>query len=308
MVATPSFVMAIEADGGGSTAGIISTPVSSGGGSTSGIISTPVADGGGSTSGSVSAPVADGGGSTAGTVSAPTADGGGSTAGTVSGGSNNGGSNNGGGTVVSGGGSATGSSGGSGNVFSSGGSSMIPLPALASMSQCNYITSYLKIGKLNPRDQVVRLQTLLRNTEGLDVDINGIFDQKTFAAVSAFQLKYAPQILAPWGIKNSTGYVYYTTQKKINEIYCKASFSLTPKQIADIEAYRTAKKAGKTPVKEEVGINTSPIVSPTPSVIPTVIVDNSTSTTDTQTANAGKTSAARRVWEVIKLIFGRQGE
>ena len=75
----------------------------------------------------------------------------------------------------------------------------------------------------------------MKGVEGYDVDVTGIFDERTDAAVRAFQLKYADDVLAPWGLEESTGYVYYTTQKKINESYCGREFPLTNVQTEEIE-------------------------------------------------------------------------
>ena len=100
---------------------------------------------------------------------------------------------------------------------------------------CNYISDYLRIGDDNNIDEVKKLQIFLRDFEGFtNLAVSGVFDQVTFDAVSSFQTKYADEVLAPWGIDSSTGYVYYTTQKKINEIYCGNKFSLTASQVNEI--------------------------------------------------------------------------
>ena len=49
--------------------------------------------------------------------------------------------------------------------------------------------------------------------------------------------------MAPWGLKVASGVVSYTTKKKINEIYCKTTFSLTPEQLAAIENYKNRQTA-----------------------------------------------------------------
>src|SRR5690606_6805789 len=41
-----------------------------------------------------------------------------------------------------------------------------------------------------------------------------------------------------WGHTGPTGYVYYTTQKKVNEIYCQRLFPLNEGQIQEIIAFR----------------------------------------------------------------------
>ncbi len=93
--------------------------------------------------------------------------------------------------------------------------------------------------RTNNPAQVIRLQTILKNSEGLDVDINGIYDAKTVAAVKAFQLKYADEILKPWGLTTPTGFTYLTTRKKLNEVYCAGGvvFPLTPAEQAIIDGF-----------------------------------------------------------------------
>ncbi len=186
--------------------------------------------------------------------------------------------------------SGSGSTGGGSSYSSGGGSS-----SMIYVSDCKYLNSYLKSGSKNDINDVLKLQTYLKNSEGLSVDINGIFDQKTFNAVKAFQLKYSNDILMPWNIKDATGNVFYTTQKKINELVCKKNFALTPAQLAHINAYRNrdiqtdisanvkidATKSDDTKINSEVGIKN--------------IAD---------TASTANTSFASKVWKFTKWLFG----
>lgn len=114
------------------------------------------------------------------------------------------------------------------------------LPILTDIGSCTYINDYLNINDKNNPTEVTKLQTFLLNTEGIDVGINGIFDESTLAAVKAFQTKYLDEVMLPWGLQTASGIVSYTTKKKINEIYCKSTFALTPAQLAAIERYRTS--------------------------------------------------------------------
>jgi hypothetical protein len=84
-----------------------------------------------------------------------------------------------------------------------------------------YLTSYIRFGADNDTQQVTRLQTVLKDFEGAPIEITGVYDAATLAAVNAFQLKYASEVLEPWGIHEPTGFVYLTTKKKINEVYCQ---------------------------------------------------------------------------------------
>ena len=123
------------------------------------------------------------------------------------------------------------------------------LPTLADIGSCTYINDYMNVNEANDPAEVTKLQTFLNETEGINVNVNGIFDQSTVAAVQAFQTKYLDDVMAPWGLQTATGIVSYTTKKKINEIYCKTTFSLTPEQIAEIENYKN--RIATAPTTEE---------------------------------------------------------
>ncbi len=105
--------------------------------------------------------------------------------------------------------------------------------------QCLWLTDYMRRDFDNDPIQVMRLQAFLVGMEGhSEVSINGVFDQTTFDAVSAFQMKYKEDILTPWGHTGPTGYVYILTLKKVNELYCHNVFPLNEAQINEIAAFR----------------------------------------------------------------------
>jgi uncharacterized repeat protein (TIGR01451 family) len=84
-----------------------------------------------------------------------------------------------------------------------------------------YLTDFIKYGAQNDPDQVKKLQIFLKNYEGhKNIAETGVYDQTTYQAVLDFQKKYSKDILDYWGISQSTGRVYKTTVKKINELYC----------------------------------------------------------------------------------------
>jgi hypothetical protein len=198
--------------------------------------------------------------------------------------------------VVSGGGGFV--SGGS-SVFGGGASSSV-LPVLVNTSDCNYITSYMNIGKTNSSTEVVKLQNFLNTYEGAKIAVTGVFDSATLAAVNAFQTKYIADIMYPWGATTPSGQVYITTTKKINEIFCKKNFTLTAAQVAEIEAYRTSKH---TSTPSLTGTVVGGAASST-----TVGTANSTSTTtvgQTQVGAAAKTNVLGKIWNFVKRIFGR---
>lgn len=119
------------------------------------------------------------------------------------------------------------------------GNELTLLPVVAPPQSCNYLRDYLQIGADNDPNEVHKLQVFLRDYENIDVAVTDVFDQQTFDAVETFQNRYFNDILAPWGHTAPTGYVYYTTRKKVNEIYCETAFPLTASQVEEIDAFKT---------------------------------------------------------------------
>lgn len=111
----------------------------------------------------------------------------------------------------------------------------------AATSNCSrYLTTYMRYGIDNSEAEVRRLQVFLNEYNSADLDVNGVFDLATEVKVRAFQKDYATDILDPWGLTQDSGYVYYTTQKKINELVCdnQVSFPLTSTQEQEVATFR----------------------------------------------------------------------
>jgi len=71
-------------------------------------------------------------------------------------------------------------------------------------------------------DDVKALQIALQKEGIYKGLITNYFDSLTLSAVMSFQVKYAKDVLNPWGLIKGTGYVGRTTRAKLNEIYgCK---------------------------------------------------------------------------------------
>ena len=86
-----------------------------------------------------------------------------------------------------------------------------------------HITQYMRKSANNVPVEVSKLQSFLLEQEGFtNVRVNGVFDNVTDVAVRSFQEKHSDIILAPWAIQKGTGYVYRTTTKQINDLYCAA--------------------------------------------------------------------------------------
>lgn len=112
------------------------------------------------------------------------------------------------------------------------------------VSTCDpYITTYLRQNKVNNTEEVIKLQQFLKSHISDNVLITGVFDDATRVAVAEFQQQYKEDILIPWGMTRSSGYVYITTQKTINEIMCGniTKFPLTPDQQQEIDFFRINK-------------------------------------------------------------------
>lgn len=114
-------------------------------------------------------------------------------------------------------------------------------PAVPAGTCFEYIRAFIKFGANNDQVEVLKLQSFLRSFEGAkNVPLSGIYDAATRDALNTFQEKYRDDVLTPWGLKAPTGYVYITTKRHINKIYCsyKLDFALTSAEKAEIDAYR----------------------------------------------------------------------
>jgi uncharacterized repeat protein (TIGR01451 family) len=161
-----------------------------------------------------------------------------------------------------------------GQVFATSASSSGQVLGVATSSTAcdTYLTAFIRSNYKNDQQQVRRLQSVLRDFEGAkNIKLNGIYDVATLAAVHAFQIKYKSEILTPWGQTKSTGFVYLTTRKKINEIYCMNTrqFSLSPAQQAEVDAYRSKMSPATKPIAVRPVTPTTNAVKPalTPSVV-----------------------------------------
>jgi hypothetical protein len=132
---------------------------------------------------------------------------------------------------------------------------------------CSYLREYMRLGINNNPAEVTKLQAFLHNNEGFtNLPVTGFFDIATDQAVRAFQDRYKKDVLDFWNLPANTGYVYFTTQKKVNELYCKREFPLNATQLDEIIAFRDLIKrvnainaqGGTAPTLPLVGINLPP--------------------------------------------------
>jgi hypothetical protein len=141
---------------------------------------------------------------------------------------------------------------GNGNPFLLGAASVnqsgAVLGAVASVAdfdadQCKrgYLTKYIGVNRNNDPDEVRKLQLFLRDLQGeSSFVITGVYDEATQEAVIRFQERYADRVLRPWGLPIPTAFVYYTTRRTINEMYCNftVEFPLTEEQETEIARFR----------------------------------------------------------------------
>jgi len=93
-------------------------------------------------------------------------------------------------------------------------------PVITFCPASDFIVSYMRKGSQNDPNEVRKLQYFLNTYENMSLDVNGIFDDATEAAVKILQVRHADEILAPWNISEPTGIVYITTSSYINRYFC----------------------------------------------------------------------------------------
>ncbi len=161
---------------------------------------------------------------------------------------------------------------------------------------CPFVNGFLKMGAPNDSTEVAKLQYFLKEREGLDADQSGIFDEKTKAAVEAFQRKYMADVMGPWGATRPTGTVFITTVRKINQLACGSPLSLDPDEASMVEDYKRAALAAEAQQ----------------SFVPPSTIPPSTASQDTAAAQdavpvSSSTSPAlgKRLWSFLKSFFVR---
>ncbi|MEI6305112.1 MAG: peptidoglycan-binding domain-containing protein [Candidatus Taylorbacteria bacterium] len=193
-------------------------------------------------------------------------------------------------SVVTGGGSSSGSSG-----------SYSLLSFTSGTSSCPLITSYLKFGANNNASEVAKLQSFLKNTQGINVIVNGIFDLQTENAVKIFQSRYFSDIMGPWSSQSVTGNMYITTKNKINQIACSKPFALSAAELAVINAYRN--RQNQTPAQTPVRNVVKPVVNGPAIEEASTSEDVGLNTGTTQTASVVNASILSRFWDFVVGMF-----
>ena len=183
--------------------------------------------------------------------------------------------------------------------------------------QCYYLFDYLKKGWNNNPVEVKKLQVFLRDLEGFNVEITGVYDDQTIVSLNAFQNRYKDDVLTPWGHTSPTSFTYITTKKKVNEIYCKRAFPVTVAEQAEIDAYRKfllgLRDAGIVLSDTTIDQSSQPSVIETDEVgsnedfIPLIALSTSTNATNTQTTLAGISDTTRNLASSFTSTILRSG-
>ena len=183
------------------------------------------------------------------------------------------------------------------------------------------LTTYIKyLDKNNNPQEVGKLQFFLRTIEGFkNLVVNNTYDEDTYNAVRDFQVRYADTVLEPWGMTTPSGYVYFTTQKKINEIWCSdLDFSLTDEQKSEIDEFKTRtrnfiersidipeeefERFGVAPTETAPTTHIAVATEPEPVVIPaakeTPVVTRPVSST--QVATVAETRITGNLWSTLR--------
>jgi hypothetical protein len=208
-------------------------------------------------------------------------------------------SNNGGNT----GNSSNNTSGSSGSRRSSNSSSAAVGELVIYADSCPLITvPMLKRGVNNIQSEVSKLQAFLKNVEKMNVSVTGTYDAQTEAAVRAFQTKYANEILIPWGGTKTSGVVYITTTKKINQIACAQPLSLNASELKTIGAFRQA----LIDARNRAGSAAQPEISNGSEIVVGSVASSAATTTENENSNVAAsagTSLAARFWNFILNLF-----
>ena len=136
------------------------------------------------------------------------------------------------------GGSTGGGGGGDSTSSTDGGQVLGAATGLVPNAFCStgslFLSSFLTQNGVNDAGDVALLQVFL-NAQGYDVDVTGIYNTETVAAVNLFQLLHKEEILVPWvpfgfDANVPSGNVLKTTRWKVNDMVCPGSeaFPLLP--------------------------------------------------------------------------------
>ncbi|MDE2041156.1 MAG: peptidoglycan-binding protein [Patescibacteria group bacterium] len=158
-------------------------------------------------------------------------------------------------------------------------------------------------GWANDPVQVSKLQAFLKNYEKFDVDVNGVYDDKTVAAVKAFQTKYMSTIMGPWGATQPSGITYITTVKEINNLACQIPLSLTTAELGIIQNYQNTLALAASASSTSASSSAQMTMTTGNATDSTALAVLSPEPNSANTAAVGNVSFLRRFWDFILSLF-----
>lgn len=173
-----------------------------------------------------------------------------------------------------------------------------------------YIYESIRSGARNNPEEVRKLQNFLNKFAGFTgIGETGIYDKATEAAVKKFQEENTDEVLSPWGLDGPTGYVYITTRKKINDIYCQgqAEFPLSDGEVTEIngfKGYLMSLRALRIKGSESV-LRMPPASVTNPVPVPEEFEGSPSPTTSSETAPSVVESATTSLIGTTSAIFGK---
>ncbi len=171
-------------------------------------------------------------------------------------------------------------------------------------TSCGYLRDYLHIGWQNDPIEVLKLQSFLNVFEGESLSYTSVFDKPTFDAVSRFQNKYFDDILAPWGHKAPTGFVYILTKKKVNEIYCNTVLSLSQANKDEIATFKAFMDSQDVLSSASFGGNVG--VGPSADYLQNSVSNNAIQ--PSQTSSLSDTVSSQTATVELKDNYGEKGQ
>lgn len=270
---------------GGSTGGAPSvSAASSNGGSTTGIPSVADTSGNGGSTGSSNLPA----------VSAPSSNGG-ATANTNSNTPSSGSPSN---TSAGHGGTSHGGGGGGGSYAAPAVVASSSVTIASSSATCApYLTGFIGNKFTSSTSEITKLQQFLKTNLNIPLELTGTYDENTVIAVKAFQIKYAGDILTPWGVQTPSGMIYMSSLRKINSLACGINLPVTSNELAATTAFRNGPKP-----QTQIVAPAAP-TTPAASTTPSTVNDELYGSAKTPDATANTASAVSSVPERIYNFF-----
>ncbi|NMB92349.1 MAG: hypothetical protein GYA31_01860, partial [Parcubacteria group bacterium] len=179
-----------------------------------------------------------------------------------------------------------------------------PGEVLGASTECTpYLLKYIKLGADNDPEEVKKLESFLNEQLGINLPLDGIYDQADYNAVKQFQLLMKDKVLAPWvevgclpNVDTPTGYVYRTTKWTINSFFCP---ELKP-DVSDEACYSHVVGMGEEEGTQVLGETTTS--ETIPETTETTLGEGAP-TTGAETTETTSARSLNWIWYLIGLIL-----